>query len=114
MGSVLKTAWSNVRLDTIRVVVRQTIASLEELDPRQALGREPSQAEIEVGTGSVRAALDSCCDELREGCGLPTTTGSSVRVQSTRAAGIEWARSYSTALDGYRDAACRVLEASLT
>lgn len=96
------------RLDAIRGVVRQTIGDLEALDPAQVLGREPSRWELDVETGSVRAARDTCCDELRDGCGLPMSPE-----RSTPGADVEWNRHYSTALDGYRGAACRALEASL-
>ena len=113
IAGILRSAWKIFRLDAIHVVVRETIADLEELAPGQVLGREPSRSELEVETGSLRAALDACCDELREGCGLPTSPGRSVQVQSMHAADADWTESFSNALEAYRSAACEGLDASL-
>jgi hypothetical protein len=113
IAGILRSAWSTFPLDAIRGVVRQTIGDLEELAAGQVLGREPSRSELEVETGSLRAALDACCDELREGCGLPTSPERSVQVQSMRAADADWSESFSHALEAYRSAACDGLDASL-
>ena len=113
IAGILRSAWKIFRLDTIRGVVRQTIGDLEELAAGQVLGREPSRSELEVETGSLRAALDACCDELREGCGLPTSPERSVQVQSMRAADADWSEGFSHALEAYRSAACEGLDASL-
>jgi hypothetical protein len=113
IAGILRSAWSTFRLDAIRGVVRQTIGDLEELGAGQGLAREPSGSEFAVETGSLRAALDACCDELREGCGLPTSPVPSVRVQSMRAADADWTESFSNALEAYRSAACKELDASL-
>ena len=113
IAGILRIAWSTFRLDAIRGVVRQTIGDLEELAPGQVLGREPSRSELEVETGSLRAALDACCDELREGCGLPLSPGRSVQVQSMRAADADWSEGFSHSLEAYRSAACKELDASL-
>jgi len=110
---ILRDAWSIFRLDAIRGVVQDMICDLEELGAGQVLGREPSRTELEVETGSLRAALDACCDELREGCGLPTSPERSVQVQSMRAADADWSESFSHALEAYRSAACEGLDASL-
>jgi len=113
IAGILRSAWSTFRLDAIGGVVRQTIGDLEELAPGQVLGREPSGSELEVETGSLRAALDACCDELREGCGLPLSPGRSVQVQSMRAADADWSEGFSHSLEAYRSAACKELDASL-
>jgi len=113
IAGILRGAWKIFRLDAIRGVVQQTICDLEELGAGQVLGREPSGTELEVETGSLRAALDTCCDELREGCGLPTSPGRSVQAQSTHAADTDWTESFSNALEAYRSAACKGLDASL-
>lgn len=113
IASILRSAWKIFRLDAIRGVVRQTIGDLEELAAGQVLEREPWRSELEVATGPLRAALDACCDELREGCGLPTSPGPSVQVQSMRAADADWSESFSHALEAYRSAACEGLDASL-
>jgi hypothetical protein len=60
-----------------------------------------------------RVALDACCHELRDGCGLPTSPGLPVQVQSMRAADADWSESFSHALEAYRSAACDGLDASL-
>ena len=113
IAGILRSAWKTFRLDAIRGVVQQTIGDLEELTAGQVLGREPSLSEVEVETGSLRAALDACCDELRDGCGLPTSPGHSVQVQSMRAADADWSECFSHALEAYRSAACDGLDASL-
>lgn len=113
IAGILRSAWTTFRLDAIRGVVRQTIGDLEELTPGQVLGREPLQSQLEVETGSLRAALDACCDELREGCGLPTSPGRSVQVQSMRAADADWREGFTHALEAYRSAACKALDSSL-
>lgn len=113
IASILRSAWKIFRLDAIRGVVRQTIGDLEELAAGQVLGREPWRSELEVATGPLRAALDACCDELREGCGLPTSPGPSVQVRSMRAADADWSESFAHALEAYRSAACEELDASL-
>ena len=113
IASILRSAWKIFRLDAIRGVVRQTIGELEELAAGQVLEREPWRSELEVATGPLRAALDACCDELREGCGLPTSPGPSVQVQSMRAADADWSESFAHALESYRSAACEGLDASL-
>ena len=113
IAGTLRGAWKIFRLDAIRGVVQQTICDLEELGAGQVLGREPSGSELEVETGSLRAALDTCCDELREGCGLPTSPGRLVQAQSMHAADIDWTESFSNALEAYRSAACKELDASL-
>lgn len=112
IDGILRGAWKTVRLDALRVLVRRTIGDLEGLPTAQLLGRQPSRSEVE--TGSVRAALDACCDELREGCGLPTSPELSVQVQSMRAADADWTGGFSNALEAYRRAACKGLDASLT
>jgi hypothetical protein len=43
---------------------------------------------------SLRAALDACCDQLREGCGLATSPGRSMQVQSKRATDADWSESF--------------------
>lgn len=109
IGGILRSAWSTFRLDAIRAVVRRTIGDLETLTAGQVLGREPSRSEFEVETGSLRAALDACCDELREGCGLPQRPG---RLVQAHAADADWTESFLSALEAYRSAACRELDAS--
>jgi hypothetical protein len=110
---ILRSAWNVFRLDVIRAVVQQTIGDLEALTPEEVLGGEPSQSELDVETGSVRAALETCCDELRDGCGLPTSAGHSMQIQSMHAADADWTESFSNALEAYRSAACEELNVSL-
>lgn len=113
IGVILRSAWKIFRLDAIRPVVEHTIADLEALTAGQVVGREPSRSELEAETGSVRAALNACCDELREGCGLPMSPGASVRAQRAHAADADWIESFSNALEAYRRVACKELDASL-
>ena len=113
IAGILRSAWKTFRLDAIRGVVRQTILQLEELAPGQVLGREPSRFELEGATGSLRMALDACCHELRDGCGLPTSPGLPAQVQSMRADDADWSDGFSQALEAYRSAACKGLDTSL-
>ena len=113
IAGILRSAWKTFRLDAIRGVVRQTIGDLEDLAPGQVLGREPSQSELEVETGSLRVALDACCHELRDGCGIPTSPGLPAQVQIMRAADADWSEGFSQALEAYRSAACKGLDTSL-
>jgi len=110
IDGILRSAWKTFHLDAIRGVVRQTIVDLEGLVPGQVLGRGPSGFERQEEMGSVRAALDSCCDELREGCGLATSPGRSIQVQSERATDADWSASFAYALQAYRSAACTGLD----
>jgi hypothetical protein len=109
----LRSAWKTFRLDAIRAVVEQTIGDLEALTAGQVAGWDPSRSELEVETGSLRAALEACCDELREGCGLPTSHRPSVQAQSMHAADADWTESFSNALEAYRSVACEELDVSL-
>ena len=113
IAGILRNAWSTFRLDAIRAVVQEAIGNLEALTAGQVLGREPSQSELEGKTDSLRAALDACCDELREGCGLPTSPGPSVPARSMHAADADWTESFSNALEAYRSVACKELDTSL-
>jgi hypothetical protein len=113
IGANLRSAWKVFRLDAIRSVVQQTIADLEALPDREVMGRDPLRSEIERETSSLRAALDACCDELREGCGLPMSSEPSVHAHRIHAADADWTESFSTALEVYRSAACKELDASL-
>ena len=112
IDAILQSAWKTFRLDAIRGVVQQTIVDLEGLVADQVLGKEPSGFELQEKTGSLRVALDACCDELREGCGLVTSPSLSKRVQPERASDAEWSESFTDALQAYRGAACKGLEAS--
>ncbi len=112
IDGILQSAWKTFHLDAIRGVVRQTIVDLEELVPGQVLARGPLGFERQEEMGSVRAAFDSCCDELREGCGLATSTGHSIQGQSEGATDADWSASFAYALQAYRSAACTGLDAS--
>ena len=111
LAIVLRDAWKTFRLDAIREVVQRTIGDLEAMDPRQVLGREALGSELDAKTGSVRAALDTCFNELRDGCGLPTTPGQPI--PPDHAAESSWSQTYASALEGYRLAACQALQESL-
>ena len=47
-----------------------------------------------------------------EGCGLATSPGRSIQVQSERATDADWSASFAYALQAYRSAACTGLDAS--
>jgi hypothetical protein len=112
IDGVLRSAWKTFRLDAIRGVVQHTIDDLEGLAAGQVLGREASRFEQKEEMDSLRAALDACCDQLREGCGLATSPGRSMQVQSKRATDADWSESFADAPQAYRIAACKGLDAS--
>lgn len=111
--NILRGAWNTTRLDVIRAAVERTIGSLEALNADQMLRWEPSRSALDLETGSVRAALDSCCNELRDGCGLPMSPGRPMQIRSLRAADADWTQSFLNALEAYRRAARDELNASL-
>ncbi len=113
ISSLLRDAWNVIRLDVIRETVEHAICELQALDldaaakrlRRPELRRDAGAA---MGTrGAAQAALEACCDELRDGCGLPV-----VGVQPLPPMGSEWLARYRSALEVYRDAAMGVLSAS--
>src|SRR5688500_15316982 len=69
---LLRAAWRSIRLDAIRAAVQDTIRGLHELDAVELLGRELSTLERSPDSSPLREALATCCDELREECGMPT------------------------------------------
>jgi hypothetical protein len=112
--AILRLAWSTFRLDAIRKVVGETIAKLDELPPKDVLGRELSALETQLEDCPILEARVACCDELRQECGLPAVR------HSTHPAPVkellrhsDWLASYADALDKYRDAAGAALQCSL-
>lgn len=112
LNRILRVAWKIHRLDAIRKVVQETIAELRALDPQDLLGRELTGGEEPV-LGPVHAALETCCDELRGGCGLSLSEPSADRAPPTGARAATWVHSYASALERYRQAAGLALQTSL-
>ncbi len=110
---ILRLAWNDFRLDAIRGVVTQTIGRLEQLAPRDVLGRELSSLENEAAPSPVREALLACCQELREEGGLTEPPAGSGRTSFTTQPAAEWVESYGNAVERYRKAAGIDLTASL-
>ncbi len=97
---ILMLAWSTVRLDAIRAAVRAAVAELVE-PPREDTLVCPSTGEERFASDPIGAALETCCQELREECGMPTTAGTI----SKHSDDPKWLESYAGALDRYRDVA---------
>ncbi len=105
---MLRDAWKVVRLDAIREAVDQTICELHALHANNPPGRLHVAPDDDAAThGAVLAALDACCDELRDGCGMP------VPIRPAHPTNGAWIARYRSALEMYREYAADVLEASI-
>jgi hypothetical protein len=110
---ILRVAWNNIPLATIRAAVDEAIAGLHVMTPREVLGRDLSSFERESTTDPVIQALHACCDELREGSGLPVAPTAAERAKLVGgASSSDWTESYDNALEMYRGAAGLALQAS--
>ena len=94
------------------VEVEKTIIELRSLDPCDVLGRGVTWSE-ELEGGPIRAALDACCDELRDGCGLAGSDLRSDRESREHVPAEDWKNSFLVALQHYRETAGTALETSL-
>jgi len=112
LSAIMRMAWKTHRLDTIREVVEKTISDLRASDPREVMGRSLTWSE-ELTNGPIRAALDACCDELRDGCGLPIASGRSDRETRIGEPAGSWTDLYALALERYRETAGEALETAL-
>lgn len=112
LSSAMRDAWKVHRLDVIRGVVEGTIDQLRAGHPSEVMGRSLEWSE-ELTNGPIRAALDTCCDELRDGCGLPTSGLRSDRGTRADASAGSWTQHYTLALTRYRETASVALETAL-
>jgi hypothetical protein len=116
-GRLLQEAWSVVRLDTIREFVAETIERLAQLSPQQLLGHPVANPGNRFDLNPIRQAWQACCDELRAESGLPdldhVRSARTDSIDRRLAAEPEWAAEYQEALDRYRSAAARALDAWL-
>ncbi len=108
-ASVLLQAWSVFRLDKLQSVVNTTITELEQLAPRELLGRELSIQELEFLSAPVRQALAVCTDELRCESGICTCAQPIAHGVSSEPG---WTAAYDEALGHYRRMAAQLLQAS--
>ncbi len=113
-ASILRLAWTRVRLDALRSVTGAAIEHLERLSPEEVLGRAPSRQESQFDIDPTRAALEDCCEELREESGMPLFIGRQERVWLKVPSDPRWKESYANALDRYRTLAGAQLLASLS
>lgn len=111
LEGILRAAWKTHRLDAIRDVVQETIVELRARNPREVMGRGVSWFE-ELEDGPLYAALDACCDELLDGCGLPVERARNDRETRANTPAGGWTAIYSAALAQYREAASVALELS--
>lgn len=112
---IVRRAWNEYRLDAIRSAVGETIAILQQSDPREVLGSDFDASEdTHPLTSPVGHARDACCDELRDASGMPDEAGRADRKMSIfRQRAPQWSASYDVALDRYRQAASHALKSSL-
>lgn len=115
VSTILRLAWSDFPLSTIRSIVEGSIVKLQQLAVEEVLGRPLGEDEFSsesdpVQSDPVQAALAECSDGLREGCGLPREASVALRQHRMRGVSAAWNEAYSHALRGYQDAASLVLE----
>ena len=110
-AAVVMNAWSVFRLAKLQALVNATIAELNELDPRQVLGRELSTVEADFPRDPVGEALSACSEELRRESGMAASCEETVVHTADQTAA--WAATFDEALDQYRRAATQRLEASI-
>lgn len=72
LALLLRRLWNEVPLNQIRTTINSTIEALGGLQPGQLIEPQTEERKDEAAVDSLiqRAVLD-CCDELREGAGLP-------------------------------------------
>ena len=109
----MRLAWKVHRLDVIRRVVSETIDELRARSVRDVMGGSVTWSE-ELVDGPIRAALDACCDEMRDGCGLPVAGPSGDRGPRVDEPTGSWTERHSLALAKYREAATAALEDSFS
>lgn len=110
LARIMRAARKAHRLEVVREVVEGTIHDLRARDPREIMGRRLSWSE-ELTDGPIRAALEVCCDELRDGCGLSAPgPHSDHETRALQPAG-SWT-DYMLALGRYRESASVALETS--
>ena len=112
IAQILRDAWKVHRLDVIRGVVQRAIDGLCAIEPDQLLGHETLSSE-ESERGPVRAALEACCAELRDGCGLTDAAPRVALMPPKGALAARWLHTYALALERYRQMARAALESSL-
>lgn len=101
--AILRLAWKQVRLDTIRLAAGAAIEDIEELNRRDLLLHTAAGEETALSSSAAAAALRTCVHELREESGLqPVNRGPDRRVLSQDP---RWSESYAVALERYRGAA---------
>jgi hypothetical protein len=112
---IVQRAWSTFRLPRLQELIRQTIADLHSLNPRELLGRE-----VVVPEGSdcdpVAEALKACCEELRDASGMAGAAAERATHCRTVRCYMEqqpaaWSETFEEALGKYRRAASRGLQA---
>jgi len=73
-ASVLQRAWSRLRLPELQRMVDDTIAALSKVEPENVLQRHFSTFERNFEPNPVEDALEACCAELNEECGMPNAS----------------------------------------
>lgn len=109
--SFLRNAWRYIRLDTIRSATEAVIQELKELNRQDVLPLPGCEGTSPPASASV-AALLTCCQELREESGLPSTTPTTRGPTTHRDSA--WVEGYTAQLERYRIAATRSLRRQLT
>jgi hypothetical protein len=114
VSTILRLAWSDFPLHAIRGIVETSIAGLLQLEHQEVLGCVPLDGEHGTGPNPVNEALSACCDELRDGCGIPVEASLALREYRVRQLSQDWAKSYEHALVCYRTFAETSLQAAFS
>ena len=112
---MVQRAWSTIRLHQLQRLVAVAIDELYQVTPAVLMGREVAPA---IGVADpLHAALEACCAELRDACGM-----AGARTERQRQYGVirslydaqplAWASLFAEALDNYRCIASKTLHSS--
>lgn len=108
IATLLRLAWSEIRLERIRRTVAETIASLQSLPASHFLGRELAAEELSgFRIDPVQQAVRDCCNELLEGSGLEREG-----LELKPDADPSWTDLYAAALSACRRSATSTLRSS--
>lgn len=112
---MVRRAWSDYRLPRLQEIVQGIIAHLQAVPAHELLGRELSNPDL-TARDPVAEALRACCEELRDASGMTGAETDRARhcgeVRSyIQGQPVEWSNTFSEALNEYRRAATRALEA---
>jgi hypothetical protein len=118
-AATVRRAWSTLRLPALQAIVNSTIRELEQLSPRDLLGRELSPLESQSDNNPIAAALEAFSEELRDESGMADSRARRIEQSAHIRENMldqpqAWTTAFHEALDKYRQAAAQVLSVSLS